>query len=267
MGYQKIKTSIEGAIGIISLADPATLNAAGVDLVIELTDAFKAFGMVDSGVGCVILTGEGRGFCSGANLSGRGGGGPAASDPEGPDSGSALETVYNPFITAMRDYRLPIVTAVNGVAAGVGCSLALMGDIIVAAESAYFLQAFRRIGLVPDGGSTYLLPRMIGKARAMEMALLGERLPAITALDWGLINRCVADDQLMPTAMDLAKNLAEGPWALSSIRKLIWDSLDNGFRDQLHAERMGQKAAGRTRDSREGVMAFLEKRPAVFTRT
>ena len=265
MAYSKIKTEIADGVGVITLSDPATLNAAGIDLTNELRQAFDAFAKPDSGVRCVVLTGEGRGFCSGANLQGREGGiGGATADPEGPDAGAGLETVYNPFVTSLRNYPIPIVTAVNGVAAGVGCSLALMGDLIVAAESAYFLQAFRRIGLVPDGGSTYLLPRYIGKARAMEMALLGERVPAKTALEWGLINRCVPDAELMATAMELAKNLATGPWALSSIRKLVWDSLDTEWAEQLHAERTAQKHAGRSADSREGVLAFLQKRVAAF---
>jgi len=264
MAYSKLKTSVADGIGLVTLADPATLNAAGLDLMAELGDAFKAMD-ADASVRCVVLTGEGRGFCSGANLSSASGGiGGGTPDPEGPDAGAALESVYNPFMNAMRDFRAPIVTAVNGVAAGVGCSLALMGDIIVAGESAYFLQAFRRIGLVPDGGSTYLLPRLIGKARAMEMALLGDRVPAKTALDWGLINRCVPDEQLMDTALELAKSLATGPKALGAIRKLIWESLDEEWTAQLHAERMGQKFAGRTEDSREGILAFLQKRPAEF---
>ena len=262
MTYSKIKTSVADGIGVITLSDPSTLNAAGLDLMDELQQAFGAM-KADASVRCVVLTGEGRGFCSGANLSGRG---PAAEtpDPEGPDAGASLEAVYNPFVTSLREYPVPIVTAVNGVAAGVGCSLALMGDIIVAAESAYFLQAFRRIGLVPDGGSTYLLPRLIGKARAMEMALLGDKVPAKTALEWGLVNRCVADDQLMATAMELAKALATGPKALGAIRKLVWESLDEEWAAQLHAERVAQKTAGRTEDSREGILAFLQKRPAEF---
>ena len=262
MAYSKIKTAVADGIGVITLADPGTLNAAGLDLMDELQQAFGAM-KADASVRCVVLTGEGRGFCSGANLSGRG---PAAEtpDPEGPDAGASLEAVYNPFVTSLREYPVPIVTAVNGVAAGVGCSLALMGDIIVAAESAYFLQAFRRIGLVPDGGSTYLLPRLIGKARAMEMALLGDKVPAKTALDWGLVNRCVADDQLMATAMELAKALATGPKALGAIRKLVWESLDEEWSAQLHAERVAQRTAGRTEDSREGILAFLQKRPAEF---
>ena len=217
------------------------------------------------GARAIVLTGEGRGFCSGANLA-AGSASARELDVDGkPDAGRALETIYNPLVTIMRDSPLPLVTAVNGAAAGIGCSFGLLGDLIVAGESAYFLQAFRRIGLVPDGGSTYLLPRLIGKARTMEMVLLGERLPASTAADWGLINRCVPDDQLMATAMELAKALATGPWALGSIRNLIWESLDADWSDQLHAERMAQKDAGRTQDSREGVIAFLQKRPAQFT--
>ena len=263
MAFSKIRTATANGVGVVTLADPSTLNAAGLDLMEELKQAFEAMA-AEPEVRCVILTGEGRGFCSGANLSGRGST-PTNPDPEGPDAGASLEAVYNPFMKSIRDYPVPIVTAVNGVAAGVGCSLALMGDIIVAAESAYFLQAFRRIGLVPDGGSTYLLPRLIGKARAMEMALLGEKVPAATALDWGLINRCVPDDRLMAVASELAQALATGPKALGAIRKLVWESLDAEWADQLHAERLAQKTAGRTADSREGVLAFLQKRPARFT--
>lgn len=263
MTYSKIKTSVADGIGVITLSDPSTLNAAGLDLMDELQQAFDGM-KADETVRCVVLTGEGRGFCSGANLSGRGGAAPSNPDPEGPDAGAALESVYNPFVKSLRDYPLPIVTAVNGVAAGVGCSLALMGDIIVCAESACFLQAFRRIGLVPDGGSTYLLPRLIGKARAMEMALMGEKVPAKTAVDWGLANRVVPDDQLMATAMEFAHNLATGPKALGAIRKLMWESLDAEWADQLHAERVAQKHAGRTEDNREGILAFLQKRPALF---
>jgi 2-(1,2-epoxy-1,2-dihydrophenyl)acetyl-CoA isomerase len=168
-------------------------------------------------------------------------------------------------MTFLRDLPIPFVTAVNGAAAGVGCSLALMGDIILAGESAYFMQAFRRIGLVPDGGSSYLLPRMIGRARAMEMMLLGERIPAPKALEWGLVNRCVPDHELMPTATAMAQELSEGPKSLAMIRQLAWDSLDTHWREQLARERDTQRHAGRTADFAEGVTAFLQKRPAKFT--
>jgi len=264
MGYQKIKLDITDRLATVTLADPATMNAAGVDLVEEITDAFKRVAAGEGGARAVILTGEGRGFCSGANLSPDGNERELEEDGR-PDAGARLESHYNPFMTSLRDFPMPIVTAVNGAAAGVGCSMALMGDLIVAAESAFFLQAFRRIGLVPDGGSTYLLPRMIGRARAMEMTLLGERVSAAKALDWGLINRCVPDAELMIEARKLAQELANGPKALTLIRKLMWDSLDADWNAQLSAERRTQKTAGKSDDFVEGVLAFQEKRPAKFT--
>ncbi len=262
---QKLKVSLEGDVAVIGLNDPASLNAAGLDLAEELGGVLRGLGSGGKAWGAnaraVILTGEGRAFCSGANL-----GAGRDMDADGfPDTGRGLERVYNPLMTLLRDLPIPIVTAVNGAAAGIGCSLALMGDMIVAGESAYFLQAFRRIGLVPDGGSTWLLPRLVGKARAMEMALMGERLPATTALNWGLINRCVPDDQLMTTAHEIAKNLSEGPKALGMIRRLMWDALEAGWSEQLHAERSMQAHAGRTSDFGEGVSAFFQKRPAKFT--
>ena len=263
MDYQKIKVSRDGDVAIITLYDPATMNAAGMDMGAELIAALKAETLGDKACRAIVLTGDGRGFCAGANLQAGPAGGRVDGDGK-PDAGSGLETLYNPLVTAIRDLPVPIVTAVNGAAAGVGCSLALLGDIIVAAESAYFLQAFRRIGLVPDGGSTYMLPRAIGKARAMEMALLGERLPAAQALEWGLINRCVPDAELMSTALGLAHELAKGPFSLGLIRKAIWDSLDANWQEQLYNERRAQQIAGKSDDFREGVQAFLQKRPAAF---
>jgi 2-(1,2-epoxy-1,2-dihydrophenyl)acetyl-CoA isomerase len=257
VSYQKLKLQTEGAIRIITLSDPATMNAASVEMAEELTRALREASS-DAAVRAIVLTGEGRGFCSGANLSPGGAGGGMR------DAGSSLERVYNPLVTFAREMATPLVTAVNGPAAGVGCSLALLGDLIVAAESAYFLQAFRRIGLVPDGGSTYLLPRMIGRARAMEMAMLGDRVAAAQALEWGLINRCVPDTELMPTAMALAVELANGPASLGLTRQLIWSSLDTGWTEQLHREAIAQTTAGRTQDFAEGVSAFLQKRKAEF---
>ena len=159
----------------------------------------------------------------------------------------------------------PIVTSVNGAAAGAGMSFALMGDMILCARSSYFLQAFRRIGLVPDCGSTWLLPRLIGKARSVELSLMGERLPAEKALEWGLVNRVYDDAALMDETMKLARELANGPTiALSLIRKLYWDSPGNSFEDQLDLEQQLQRVAGSAEDFKEGVTAFLEKRPAKF---
>ncbi len=264
MTYAKIKLSFAEDLATVTLADPATMNAAGVDTIVELADAFGRVAKGESGARAVILTGEGRGFCSGANLSSGGLSGRGEGEAR-PSAGSTLESHYNPFITLLRDFPMPIVTAVNGAAAGVGCSLALMGDIIVAAESAYFMQAFRRIGLVPDGGSTYLLPRMIGRARAMEMTLLGDRVPAATALEWGMVNRVVPDTELMDAAGKIALELAHGPASLGLIRKLMWESLDAEFAAQLTREAKTQNIAGRSEDFIEGVQAFLQKRPAKFT--
>lgn len=258
MLYEKIRVTQDGDVAVIAFSDPATLNACGLDTAAELSHAFAEAGR---SARAIVLTGDGRGFCSGANLTATG---QRAADPGAVDMGSGLETVYHPFILQLRDLPIPFVTAVNGPAAGIGCSIALMGDIIVAAESAYFLQAFRRIGLVPDGGSTYLLARMIGRARAMEMMLLGEKIPAKQALEWGMINRCVADADLLPTAMTIAQELAKGPKALGLIRKIAWAALDNPMPRQLDVERETQAQAGRTADFLEGVSAFLQKRPAEF---
>ena len=264
MTYQKLKVAQEGDVAVITLADPPTMNAIGVDMAGELLGALKQSVFGSARARAILLTGEGRGFCSGANLAG---GGAAARSPDvdgRPDAGDALATVYNPLMTFIRDLPVPFVTAVNGAAAGVGCSLALMGDIILAGESAYFLQAFRRIGLIPDGGSTWLLPRLVGKARAMEMALLGERLAADKAQAWGLINRCVPDAELMPAALAMAGELAQGPASLGLIRQTMWAALEADWNEQLHRERTNQAAAGKTEDFAEGVAAFLQKRPAAF---
>ncbi|MFN3584638.1 enoyl-CoA hydratase/isomerase [Phenylobacterium sp.] len=254
----KVKTSIENGVGVLTLSDPSTLNAAGMELMADLVAAFQALEDDDT-VRAIVLTGEGRGFCSGANLSG----GRTSDSGKGPNQ--ALLKVYNPFVTQLRRSKKPLVAAVNGVAAGVGVSLALACDLAVAAESAYFLLAFRRIGLVPDGGATWLLPRLVGKARAMELMLLGEKLPAKTAAEWGLINKCVPDAEVLPAAMAYAKALAEGPASLGMTRNLVWDALDAPWHLQLEAEAYSQGDAGRTEDAREGVMAFIQKRPAKFT--
>jgi 2-(1,2-epoxy-1,2-dihydrophenyl)acetyl-CoA isomerase len=177
-------------------------------------------------------------------------------------AGRVLEQIFHPAFRRLRDLDMPIVTAVNGPAVGIGMSLALMGDIILAARSAYFLLSFSRIGLVPDGGITWTLPRRIGLARARELALLAEPLPAEKALEWGLINRVVEDARLMEEALALAKRLAEGPAALPLARKLFWDR--EGHEAQLARESEAQQKAGATEDFAEGLAAFQEKREPVF---
>jgi 2-(1,2-epoxy-1,2-dihydrophenyl)acetyl-CoA isomerase len=257
MRYSKIVCETRGRVAIIRLDDEKTLNAISPQMAEELRDALLEVGTSSR---ALILTGTGRGFCSGANL--------ADIDPGAPeyDAGGVLDKHYNPVMLALRALPIPCVAAVNGAAAGLGCALALAADLVVAAEGSYFLQAFRRVGLVPDGGSAFLLTRGAGRVRAMEMMLLGERITAMKALEWGLINRVVPAKALDDTALALAKELAAGPTqALSAIRKMCWDALETGFGPQLQSERFLQRDAGRTADHREGVAAFLQKRPASFT--
>jgi 2-(1,2-epoxy-1,2-dihydrophenyl)acetyl-CoA isomerase len=256
--FDRAYVTAHGKVAVLTLNHPEAMNAAGVKLVKGAYAALNFIEKPENGFRAMVLTGEGRGFCSGANLSERGADGDTG-------VGHALETVYHPFLRRLRDLSIPFVTAVNGAAAGVGMSIALMGDIVVAARSAYFLQAFTRIGLVPDGGSTWILPRMIGLARAKELSLLAERLPAEKALEWGLINRVAGDNELMGEALKVANQLAEGPASLAITRSLYWQSPLKTYEEQLDLERAAQEKAGKTQDFMEGVGAFLQKRQAKFT--
>jgi 2-(1,2-epoxy-1,2-dihydrophenyl)acetyl-CoA isomerase len=258
----KLNITVDGQVAIVTLADPATLNALGPSLCAALIEAFDALTAAGE-VRAAILTGEGRAFCSGANLLDAAAAFPSAGGL--PDLQAVVERFYNPLVDTLRALPFPLVTAVNGVAAGIGCAIALSGDLIVAAEGASFTPAFRRVGLVPDGGTTWLLPRLVGPARAMEMMLLGEAVSPAKALEWGMINRCVADAELMPTALRLAQNLAEGPASLGMTRRLMHEGLDRSWSSQIAAEAIAQGLAGRTEDFREGVGAFLQKRPPTFS--
>ena len=268
MEFSRIRLDIEASVATIRFNHEEVLNALSVEMLGGLGEALDVVEAADSGVRCLILTGVGRAFCAGANLQTRREGAADAAGapaPKAAAAGATLETVYHPVLRRLRALHCPIVTAVNGLAAGAGMSFALMGDMILAARSAYFLQAFRRIGLVPDCGSTWLLPRRIGTARALELSLLGEKLPAETALAWGLVNRVFDDATLGDEALAIARNLASGPTvALGLIRDLYWRSTENSFEDQLNLECSSQRIAGRTADFKEGVKAFLEKRPAQF---
>ena len=263
MEFERAKLDVHGRVGVLTLNHPEVMNAVSPEMLKGLMAAMSYVEKPDTGLRALVFTGTGRGFCAGANLSGGASSGSFA--PEERDAGAALETAYHPFLRRLRNLKIPLVTAVNGAAAGVGMSFALMGDMILASKSAYFLQAFRRIGLVPDGGSTWLLPRLVGSARARELSLLGEKLSAEKALEWGLINRVYDDAALMPQAMALAEELAHGPTiALGQIRQLYWQSASNTYEEQLDAERQAQKVAGRAEDFTEGVTAFLQKRKAEF---
>jgi 2-(1,2-epoxy-1,2-dihydrophenyl)acetyl-CoA isomerase len=256
----KLKREIRNGVGILTLNEPATLNAGSIDLLTGLHLAFDTL-LADDNVRAIVITAEGRGFCSGASLS------PEAAKARGTFKGPlpGLIQTGNPLLTAIRNSPKPVVAAVNGIAAGIGVSLALVCDLIVAVDTAYFLLAFRRIGMVPDGGASWLLPRIIGKARTMELLLLGEKLPARTALEWGLINRCVPEDKLMEATLEIAGALANGPGALGVTRKLVWQGLEAQWHAQIEAEAYAQGDAMRSEDGREGMLAFREKRPPRFT--
>ncbi len=259
MEFERASLEIDGGVAILRMNDPEVLNAVSTEMVKGMTDVLDSLAASETKTRCLVLTGTGRAFSTGANLQGRGGNALMRG------AGHTLETVFHPFIRRLRDLPFPLITAVNGPAAGAGMSIALMGDLVLCARSAYFLQAFRRIGLVPDCGSTWLLPRLVGRARAIELSLLGERLPAETALSWGLVNRVFDDETLMTETRRLAHDLANGPTlALGLIRRLYWESPENAYEQQLDLECRMQRLAGASQDSREGVTAFLEKRPAKF---
>jgi 2-(1,2-epoxy-1,2-dihydrophenyl)acetyl-CoA isomerase len=261
--FERVRLAIEGAVATLTLDDQPVMNAMSPAMLEEIAQALRHIATPDAGVRCLLITGAGRAFSTGANLQ-QMIKGEAGSTPR--EAGSLLETGFHPILRRLRDLPIPIVTAVNGPAAGAGMSLALMGDLILCARSAYFLQAFRRIGLVPDCGSTWLLPRLIGRARAMELSLLGEKLPAETALEWGLVNRVYDDAALLGEATALARNLADGPTlALGLIRRLYWEATESSHEEQIEMERRFQLQAGASADFEEGVAAFLEKRPARFT--
>lgn len=262
MAYETIVWEQSGAVGRLTLNRPDSLNAWTPELGVELRTIIER-DAADQSVRAVLVTGAGRGFSSGADLK-------AGFDPS-PDDGmpdvyKELHDVYHPSIAGLRRLEKPVVAAVNGPAVGIGCSLALACDLIMAAESAFFGLAFVNIGLMPDGGSTAFVPPAVGRARAFQMALLGERIPAPQALQWGLVNWVHPDDRLMDEANALVEKLAAGPtrsYAASkrALNQFIYGDLDA----QLDLEAELQHALGRTKDFIEGTVAFVEKRAPAFT--
>lgn len=255
--FETLEFSVEKGLATITFNRPERLNALSAKLKSEFLQALRSLNREDSEARALLITGAGRGFCAGADL--------AEGGNENRDMGASLADTYHPFLTELANLRIPVVSAVNGVAAGAGMSIAISADIVIAAKSAYFLQAFVNIGLVPDAGSTFLLPRLVGLNRARSMMMLGEKVPADKALDWGLVYDVVEDDMLQETAKAVATKLANGPTvALGSIRHLLAQSLTNDYQGQLAAEANAQRVAGRTEDCVEGVMAFIQKREAAF---
>jgi 2-(1,2-epoxy-1,2-dihydrophenyl)acetyl-CoA isomerase len=259
--HETVDLTTDGSAARILLNRPDALNAWNEQFGRDLLDAVTTVAE-DDGLRALLITGAGRGFSSGADLKEQ----RSADDGGMPDLSARLKEIYHPIITGLREMPKPVVAAVNGPAVGIGCSLALAADLIVAAESAYFLLAFVNIGLVPDGGSTAFLPARVGYARAAEMAMLGERVPAEQALDWGLVNSVVPDGELESTAGELLDRLANGPTrSYAGAKKLLNRRMYADLAGQLDAEAEAQKEQGSSKDFVEGVIAFVEKRPPNFT--
>lgn len=257
MTYETIRTARDGDVLTITLNRPERLNAAPPMMFEEIGAALDDLGDARA----LLFIGEGRAFCSGADLAGR-------IDP-GVDPAQAtwdaLSHSYNPTMLKISELDLPVVSAVRGPAAGIGCSLALAADFCIVSTTAYFLQAFVNIGLVPDGGASWMLPRLIGKARAAEMMMLGERIPAEKAYEWGLVYKVVEDGTLDSDAQALAARLAAGPTrALGAMRRNLMRALETDYAAALGQEADRQRDMRRTEDSREGAIAFLQKRKAEF---
>jgi 2-(1,2-epoxy-1,2-dihydrophenyl)acetyl-CoA isomerase len=252
-----VLTALEQGVLTITLNRPDVLNAVNEQLSADLQQALRFAERAD-GVRSIVLTGSGRGFCSGQDLRDRAGMGEVA-------YGESLRRRYNPIILQMRTMEKPIIAAVNGVAAGAGCNLALAADLRIASDKASFIEIFSRIGLIPDSGGTYLLPRLVGMAKALELAWTADPVDAGEALRIGLVNRIVAHDELMKSAADLAHRLAQGPTRGFGLTKRGFNmgvvaSLEAALEYEAHL----QTIAGRSADHREGVTAFFEKRPPRF---
>ena len=260
MDYQNIIAEEKNGVGYLTFNRPKALNSFNVDMHREVAEVLNLW-TKNPDVRCVVISGEGRGFCAGQDLGDR------VVDPnaEAPDLGYSIETYYNPLIKTIVNMPKPVICAVNGVAAGAGANIALACDLVIAAKSANFVQAFCRLGLVPDSAGTWFLPRAVGHARAMGLALLGDKLPAETAKEWGMIWDVVEDAELKTKVTELAERLAKQPtFGLSLIKKAIHQSSNNTFDEQMLLERDLQRIAGRSEDYREGVQAFMNKHEPNF---
>ncbi|WP_109067444.1 2-(1,2-epoxy-1,2-dihydrophenyl)acetyl-CoA isomerase PaaG [Acinetobacter baumannii] len=260
MDYQNIIAEEKNGVGYLTFNRPKALNSFNVDMHREVAEVLNQW-TKNSDVRCVVISGEGRGFCAGQDLGDR------VVDPnaDAPDLGYSIETYYNPLIKTIVNMPKPVICAVNGVAAGAGANIALACDLVIAAKSANFVQAFCRLGLVPDSAGTWFLPRAVGHARAMGLALLGDKLPAETAKEWGMIWDVVEDAELKTKVTELAERLAKQPtFGLSLIKKAIHQSSNNTFNEQMLLERDLQRIAGRSEDYREGVQSFMNKREPNF---
>ena len=263
MDETPVLAALDGGVLTLTLNRPQRLNAMSQALIASLAEQFER-ARTDAAIRAVLLTGTGRGFCAGADLAGSGTGNLG---PDGkPDLGEVMERLYNPLIRAIREVPKPVIGAINGVAAGGGANLALACDILLAARSARFDQAFVRISLLPDLGGTYFLPHTVGDARARALAMLGTSVPADEALRMGLVWQVVDDAQLMDEATKLARRMAAGPTlSYAAIKQAMNRAVTSTLDQQLDFEGRTQKALNQTADYKEGVAAFLAKRPANFT--
>jgi 2-(1,2-epoxy-1,2-dihydrophenyl)acetyl-CoA isomerase len=261
MSYQTIIFEASQEIARLTLNRPERLNSFNTVMLSEVQDALSTLRQ-DGSARVLVLTGAGRGFCAGQDLGDR----VVAPGGAPPDLGRSIENGYKPLILALCGLPLPVIAAVNGVAAGAGANIALACDLVIAARSANFIQAFSKIGLIPDSGGTWFLPRLLGHARAMGLALLGDKLPAEQAVQWGLIWRCVDDGQLADEVDAIARHLAAAPTrGLARTKQALLESWAHTLEQQLDVERDYQQELGRSADYAEGVAAFMEKRSPRFT--
>ena len=260
MNYESVLFSVADGVARLTLNRPDKLNSFTAAMHAEVRDALAR--VRPEGARVLVLTGAGRGFCAGQDLGDRA----VAPGQLGVDLGASVEQNYKPLVLALRALPLPVIAAVNGVAAGAGANLALACDLVIAARSASFIESFCKLGLIPDTGGTWTLPRLAGNARALGLALLGDKLPAAQAAEWGLIWRCVEDAELEPTVAALAAQLAAAPTlGLARTKAAIYGSWGRGFAEQLDVARDFMRELGWSHDYAEGVAAFIAKRAARFT--
>jgi 2-(1,2-epoxy-1,2-dihydrophenyl)acetyl-CoA isomerase len=260
MSYESILFEVDSGIARLTLNRPDKLNSFNIQMHAEVREALS--GIPGSGARVLVLTGAGRGFCAGQDLGDRA----VAPGSQGVDLGESIENRYNPLVLSLRNLPMPVIAAVNGVAAGAGANIALACDIVIAARSANFVQAFSKLGLIPDSGGTWFLPRLVGDARAMGLTLLGNKLPAEQAAAWGLIWQCVEDAELAGAVDAMARQFAAAPTrGLAATKNALRRSWQNTFEEQLDLERDVQRELGRSSDYAEGVAAFTEKRSPRFT--
>jgi 2-(1,2-epoxy-1,2-dihydrophenyl)acetyl-CoA isomerase len=264
MSYSTILLETRDGVATLTLNRPEMLNSLNKAIIDDIRSALRALAR-DDATKVLVVTGAGRGFCAGADLTTTGGN-DGSDRSVGEGVAYAMEIGYNPLVRDVTGFPKPVIVAVNGVAAGGGVGLALSGDIVLAARSAYFVQVFvPRLGLVPDMGCTWFFPQLLGRARARALALLGDRLPAEKAAEWGLIWQCVDDDKLAAEAQALAQRLAKGPQlAYRELKQVLEEAPLNTLDEQLELERRTQRVLGDTEDFKEGVLAFLTKRDPQF---